>query len=122
MSSLVAAALCSSALARRRALATRLVVWPKSVISWLTAAPAAARVYTMGLFRAPAVMRLLLSASTAVRLAKVWGQRFDRTSRVTCREASALSRAAVITGLFLSAIASASFKESRRTLEDGWAR
>src|SRR5437762_10115277 len=74
----------------------------------------------IGLFKAPAVMRLLLRASTAVRLAETCGHREDWTSRVTCCEARALSRATEIAGLFFSAIVSASFTERRIASVGPW--
>src|SRR5580692_3874428 len=66
----------------------------------------------MGLFSAPAVMRAPVLASAAVRSTVAVGQRFDRTSRVTCSDASAVRRATEIWGLFLRASACAFFRES----------
>src|SRR5437868_10096059 len=57
-------------------------------------------------------MRLPARASTPVRLTVAVGHKLERTSRVTCCEAKAVSRATEICGLFLSAIASASLRES----------
>src|SRR5581483_547815 len=65
----------------------------------------------IGLLREPAVIRLLLRASTAVRLTFACGHRVERASRTTCCDARAVRRATEMTGLFLSAIASASFTE-----------
>src|ERR1017187_9227838 len=64
-----------------------------------------------GLFSAPAVMRSPGLVSTAVRSIRAVGHRLDRTSRMTCCDASAVSRATEIWGLFLSATASASFTD-----------
>src|SRR5208283_6030964 len=64
----------------------------------------------IGLFSAPAVMRLPDCASTPVMSPVAVGQRFDFTSRVTCREARAMSRPTEICGLFLIASASACSK------------
>src|SRR5208337_2212353 len=66
----------------------------------------------IGLLSAPAVMREPGSASTAVRLTVAVGHRFERTSRVTCTDASAVSRATEIWGLFFRASACASFRDS----------
>ena len=57
---------------------------PKSVISWLTATPAAARGKMMGLFNAPAVMRLPAWESAAVTLREALGSRAERDSRTFC--------------------------------------
>src|ERR1700719_1571130 len=64
----------------------------------------------IGLFSAPAVMRLPDCASTPVRSPVAVGHKVDFTSRVTCWEARASSRATEICGLFLIANASACFK------------
>src|ERR1035441_9781795 len=66
----------------------------------------------MGLLSPPAVMRLLSSESTPVRLAVAVGHRLERTSRVTCSDASAVSRATDTCGLFFNARASPGFKEN----------
>src|ERR1700675_2201537 len=65
----------------------------------------------MGLLSPPAVMRLLSWESTAVRAPAAVGHKLDRTSRVTCWEAKAVSRATEICGLFFNASASASFND-----------
>src|ERR1700686_4347353 len=57
-------------------------------------------------------MRLPDCASTPVRLPVALGHRFDFTSRVTCWEARASSRATEICGLFFIANSSACFKVS----------
>src|SRR5271163_173510 len=64
----------------------------------------------IGLFRAPAVMRLPDCASTPVKSPVAVGHKFDFTSRVTCTEARASRRPTEICGLFFMASASASFK------------
>src|ERR1700685_2892097 len=64
----------------------------------------------IGLFSAPAVMRLPDWASTPVRSPVAVGHRFDFTSRVTCTEARASSRPTEICGLFFMARASACAK------------
>src|SRR5580692_10732424 len=64
----------------------------------------------IGLFSAPAVMRLPDCASTPVMSPVAVGQRFDFTCRVTCSEARAIRRPTEICGLFLIAISSACFK------------
>src|SRR5580700_11373826 len=66
----------------------------------------------MGLFSAPAVMRAPVLASAAVRATVAVGHRFDRTSRVTCCDARAVSRATDIWGLFFRASACASFSDN----------
>ena len=65
----------------------------------------------MGLFSAPAVSLVPGFASTAVRSIRAVGHRLDRTSRVTCCDASAVSRATEICGLFFSASACASLTD-----------
>jgi len=64
----------------------------------------------MGLFKAPAVIRLPDCASTPVISPVAVGQKLERASRVTCWEARAISRATEIWGLFLTASCSACFK------------
>src|SRR5579863_2339965 len=64
----------------------------------------------IGLFNAPAVMRLPDCASTPVTSPVAVGHKFDFTSRVTCTEARASSRPTEICGLFFIASASACFK------------
>src|SRR6202451_4092591 len=64
----------------------------------------------IGLFSAPAVMRLPDWASTPVRSPVAVGHRLDFTSRVTCTEARASSRPTEICGLFFMARASACAK------------
>src|SRR5581483_2221950 len=66
----------------------------------------------MGLFSAPAVIREPGLASTAVISMAAVGHRLERTSRVTCCDARALSRATEIWGLFWMANVSACFNES----------
>ena len=63
----------------------------------------------MGLFSAPAVIRLPDCASTPVMSPVAAGQRADRASRVTCCEANVSNLPTEICGLFLIAIASACF-------------
>jgi hypothetical protein len=75
---MVAAAFWSSALAWYSELERRFVERPKSVMSWPTAAPAAARGNRMGLLRAPAARRLPGLESTAVRLRLAVGRRTER--------------------------------------------
>src|SRR5690348_17011819 len=70
----------------------------------------------IGLLSPPAAMRLFSAASTPVRSILACGQRPERTSRVTCCEANALSRETETCGLFLIANASASFRESTLAL------
>src|SRR5579859_8107017 len=65
----------------------------------------------MGLLSAPESMRLLARESTPVRLAVAIGHRLERTSRVTCSDARAASRATEISGLFFNARSSACFKD-----------
>ena len=60
----------SAALARNAAVATRLLVRPKSVINCDRVRPPAARSYTIGLFRFPAAMRVPSFGSTAVSYRK----------------------------------------------------
>src|SRR5215471_10692199 len=57
-------------------------------------------------------MRLPARASTPVSSTLAVGHRLERTSRVTCCEAKAVSLATEIWGLFFSAMASASLSES----------
>src|SRR5580692_2466662 len=64
----------------------------------------------IGLFSAPAVMRLPDCASTPVMSPVAVGQRFDFTCRVTCSVARAIRRPTEICGLFLIASSSACFK------------
>src|ERR1035441_4931433 len=66
----------------------------------------------MGLLSPPAVMRLFARESTPVRLPVAVGHKLERTSRVTCWDASAVSRATEICGLFFNARASACFNDS----------
>src|SRR5579862_7887653 len=80
-------------------------------MSWLTDAPVAARSYRIGLFSAPAVSLVPGFASTAVRSMRAVGHRLDLTSRVTCCDASAVSRATEIWGLFFSASPCASLTD-----------
>src|ERR1035438_9933510 len=65
----------------------------------------------IGLLSPPAVMRLLSRESTPVRSAVAVGHKLERTSRVTCWNARAVSRATEICGLFFNASASASFND-----------
>src|SRR5580698_4033803 len=64
----------------------------------------------IGLFNAPAVMRLPDSASTPVISPIIVGHKLDFASRVTCLDARAVKRATDIWGLFFTARSSASFK------------
>src|ERR1700690_2798585 len=65
----------------------------------------------MGLLSPPAVMRLFALESTPVRSAVAVGHKVERTCRVTCWDARAVSRATEICGLFFNASASACFKD-----------
>src|ERR1039458_1937733 len=65
----------------------------------------------MGLLSPPAVMRLLARESTPVKSPVAVGHKLDRTSRVTCWDARAVSRATEICGLFFNASASACFND-----------
>src|SRR5690348_9167142 len=65
----------------------------------------------MGLLSPPAVIRLSSRESTPVRFAVAVGHKLERTSRVTCSDASAINRATEICGLFFIASASACFSE-----------
>src|SRR4051794_41968337 len=99
MSALVAAAFWSAALACSSELDRRFVVRPKSVMSWLTVAPAAARGKITGLFSAPAATRLPASESTPVRLRYAVGSNAERVSRTYWRGPQGRRLPMVICGL-----------------------
>ena len=66
----------------------------------------------MGLLSPPAVMRLLSWRIYGRQVSRAAvGHKLDRTSRVTCREPDAVSRATEICGLFFKASASACFSD-----------